>query len=294
MSSEPSKNPDPGSLEVNCWRRGTPGVSHGHRDWITVEEPLELRIGGEPVATLMRTPGSDRELALGFLLTEGWITGPGDVGALALCGRAGEPPGSPAGGRSPGNVADLLPAPGARVRSPTGEARRLTVAAASCGVCGKRSIEEVLALSPLGGGGPALRVRDLVAGEVIVRLPAELRRGQSLFESTGSLHAAGLFDPGGKLLHLAEDVGRHNAVDKVIGWALLLEQLPLSGRILQVSGRVSFEIVQKAYRAGIEVIAAVSGVSSLAVELAQRAGVTLCGFVRNGSFVVYSLPERVT
>lgn len=257
-------------------------------DWITVEEPMELRIRGRACATLMRTPGDDRRLALGFFFTEGWIAHLGQVGALALCGR-----GSPAGEE---NIVDLIPADGADVRSPASEARH-GPAMSSCGVCGKRTIEEVLALSPLAPAGPPIvssEVSRLVVNRhVLLAMPERLRASQRLFASTGGLHAAGIFDADGNLLVLAEDIGRHNAVDKVIGWALESNLLPLRRHVLFVSGRVSFEIAQKTFRAGMSVLAAVSGVSSLAVDLAERAGITLLGFVRGETLSVYTHPQRL-
>jgi FdhD protein len=169
-------------------------------------------------------------------------------------------------------------------------APRLAVATSSCGVCGKRTIDEVLSTVPCGRvGGAGLRV----PARVIASLPETLRKAQAVFDSTGAIHAAGLFDVEGRLHALEEDVGRHNAVDKVSGWALLAGQLPLDASVLFVSGRVSFEVVQKAFRAGVPFVAGVSGVSSLACDLARRAGITLAGFVRGRKFSLYSCPERV-
>jgi FdhD protein len=272
---------------------------------VAVEEPLELRIGGKAVATLMRTPGSDRHLALGFFLTEGWISRLADVGALVLCGRAPVPisrgsirPAKSHGAHreeNEGNIADLLPAAGVSLKAIPKEPRALPVSS-SCGVCGKRTIEEVLALGPLGHPENG-RILPTAPGRlekgILPRMPGKLRRKQRLFCATGALHAAGLFNARGNILRVEEDVGRHNAVDKVIGWALLEGLTPLSGYFLQVSGRISFEIVQKAYRAGCPLVAAVSGVSSLAVSFAGKAGITLVGFLRGDSFSVYTHPERL-
>ena len=166
----------------------------------------------------------------------------------------------------------------------------------SCGVCGKRTIQEVLALGPTGGqgnGGPFVSAEGRLKEGVLVRMPGRLRRKQRLFHATGGLHAAGIFDSQGSMLRVEEDVGRHNAVDKVIGWALLEGLTPLSRRFLQVSGRISFEIVQKAYRAGFPLVAAVSGVSSLAVSFASEAGMTLVGFLRGSSFSIYTHAGRI-
>jgi FdhD protein len=272
----------PGSRRAPC-RRIERGAAVRSTDAVVVEEPLELRVDGEAVATIMRTPGSDRRLAAGFFFTEGWIGGPEDVGSIALCGTR------ESGDR--GNVAELIRAPGAPPPASWVKSRSLA-AGSSCGVCGKRTIEDVLGaarvLTRRRGGR-----RATFAAQTLLRAPGKLLERQVLFAATGSLHAAGLFTPEGDLLALEEDVGRHNAVDKVIGWALLEGRLPLSAAGLQVSGRVSFEIVQKAVRAGIPLVSAVSGVSSLAVDFARRAGMTLVGFVRGSSLTVYTHPERV-
>ncbi len=293
-----------GMSVVRCRRTSVCGATD-KRDAVVVEEPLELRVSGVAVATLMRTPGSDLELALGFFLTEGWISSLSDVGSIALCARTGtEARPRPGEHSNEENVVSLIPAEGARQLRSTAEAPRLQPATASCGVCGKRTIEEVLALSPFapsagrkepaGGGGlfpgtPAA----VFSPRVLLSLPQKLLAEQRIFHATGALHAAAIFDASGELLAAAEDVGRHNAVDKVIGRSLLAGLAPLSRHTLHVSGRVSFEIVQKAYRAGIPMVAAVSGVSSLAVELAERSGITLAGFVRGDAFNLYAHGERV-
>ena len=257
-------------------------------DLLVVEEPLEIRYDREAVATLMRTPGDDRDLALGYLYGEGWIDALADVGALAVCGQNGAAA-EDGDELVEQNVAALIPAPGRR--PPSGVVRRATITSASCGVCGKRTIEEAMALRPPSQRSD--RGLDALPAELLARLPERLRAGQELFRHTGALHAAGLFDACGRLSSLKEDIGRHNAVDKVLGEAFRNGALPLASDVLQVSGRVSFEIVQKAYRAGIPCVAAVSGVSSLAVELARGSGITLVGFVRGGAFCVYSHPERL-
>ena len=287
---------DPGIQTVPCSRVSPAGVDRSN-DAIVVEEPLELRVHGVACATLMRTPGSDRHLALGFYLTEGWIESIEQVGSLALCARSArlrtrdDAPGS-----IDENVVDLIPAQGVVLRTPDFEQIRRTPAVSSCGVCGKRTIEEVFALTPWRsseGAASAARSKTGFPRDVVATAPDRLRVGQRLFEATGALHAAAIFDSGGRILTVEEDVGRHNAVDKVVGWSLLAGIVPLGGHGLVVSGRVSFEIVQKAHRAGLELIAAVSGVSSLAVELAERAGITLCGFVRGSALTVYAHGDRL-
>jgi FdhD protein len=234
-------------------------------DLVAVEEPLELRIGGRPVAVTMRTPGHDVELALGFCLSEG------------LRPRAARPP-------------DDLAANAVEIDAPGFDADRLArsfYTSSSCGVCGKGALEAVAVEAPRVTSG--LRVSAaLVAG-----LPDRLRAAQAAFEATGGLHAAGLFGVGGELLCVREDVGRHNALDKVVGWAFQEGLLPLADAILCLSGRLSFELVQKAAVAGCPLLVAVGAPSSLAIELAADRGLTLCGFVRNGSLNVYTEPERI-
>ena len=234
-------------------------------DRIAVEEPLEIRIGGEPVAVTMRTPGHDEELALGFCLTEGLepVTAgvPGDLAANAIEVEASA--------FDPERL------------------RRHFYTSSSCGVCGKGAIESVSVASPRVES--ALRLgRELVAS-----LPDRLRAAQRVFEATGGLHATGLFGDDGELLCIREDVGRHNAMDKVVGWALLQGLVPLREHALCVSGRLSFELVQKAAVAGAPILVAVGAPSSLAVELAEDRGVTLCGFVREGQVTVYTQPWRI-
>jgi len=234
-------------------------------DRLAVEEPLELRVNGEPVAVTMRTPGHDEELALGFCLTEG-------IGATDA--------------RLPADLA----ANTVEVDAPGFDAARLRrnfFTSSSCGVCGKGAIEEVAVAAPL------VESQLRVPPAVISSLPARLRAGQAVFAATGGLHATGLFDPSGELLCLREDVGRHNALDKVIGWAARNHRLPLADTLLCVSGRLSFELVQKAAVAGCPIVVAVGAPSSLAVELATDRGLTLCGFVRDGGMNVYTRPERI-
>ena len=240
------------------------GVSEG--DVVAVEEPLEIRIEGRSVAVTMRTPGHDEELALGFCLSEGL---------------------QPAGARLPDDLAANVVEVDAPGFDP-GRLARSFYTSSSCGVCGKGALEAVAVEAP--------RVEsDLrVALEVVAAMPDRLREDQTAFAATGGLHATGLFSSEAELLCLREDVGRHNALDKVVGWAFREGRLPLAESALCVSGRLSFELVQKAAVAGCPVLVAVGAPSSLAVELAQDRGVTLCGFVRQGRVNVYSEPWRIT
>ena len=253
-------------------------------DTLAVEEPLEIRIAGAPLAVTMRTPGHDVELAIGFLVSEGVISKSSDFRAAIHCGGPGT-----GGAANTYNVLDTTLAPGVRVPS-ADEARRFYTTS-SCGVCGKASIDAVRTTSHYAPPSP-----DEVAVDAawIAELPDRLRAEQAAFDKTGGLHAAALFDAvTGELLVIREDVGRHNAVDKVVGWALQEERLPLRSTVLQVSGRASFELVQKAVMAGIPVLSAVSAPSSLAVELADESGLTLIGFVRGQSMNVYAHAQRV-
>jgi FdhD protein len=236
----------------------------GAEDLVAVEEPLEIRVDGTPLAVTMRTPGQDEELALGFLYGEGLIDHLHEAGASDDLA---------------GNVVEVA---GPLTREP---GTRSFYTTSSCGVCGKGAIEEVEVLSDPIPAGPVLD-RALLAA-----LPDGLR--QPAFEATGGLHATGLFDADGALLCVREDVGRHNAMDKVVGWALRQDALPLHGRILCVSGRLSFELAQKACVAGAPILVGVGAPSSLAIELAKDRGLTLAGFAREGAVNVYSGAERV-
>jgi FdhD protein len=234
-------------------------------DLVAVEEPLEIRIGGRPVAVTMRTPGHDEELAVGFALSEGL---------------------RPRGARLP----DDLAANAVELDAPEFDADRLQrsfYTSSSCGVCGKGALEAVAVEAPRA----ASRLR--FAAALIAELPDRLRASQAAFEATGGLHATGLFAADGELLCVREDVGRHNAMDKVIGWAFAAGRLPLADAVLCVSGRLSFELVQKAAIAECPILVAVGAPSSLAVDLAQDRGITLCGFVRAGRLNVYTEPWRV-
>jgi FdhD protein len=235
------------------------------REAVAVEEPLEIRIGGEPVAVTMRTPGHDEELALGFCLTEGL-----------------EPVRA--------SLPEDLAANTVEVEADAFDRNRLKrhfYTSSSCGVCGKGAIEAVTVAAPRVESG--LRVRE----GVVAALPGRLLEAQRAFAATGGLHATGLFSPEGELVCVREDVGRHNAMDKVVGWAFLEGLLPLAEHVLCVSGRLSFELVQKAAVAGCPVVVAVGAPSSLAVELAADRGITLCGFVRDGRLTVYTEPWRI-
>jgi FdhD protein len=270
------------------WREGAVSREPDH---LAVEEPLEIRLGGRRFTLTMRTPGHDEELAAGFLLAEGFISSREELGEVRRVRGTGGAP-------DPNAIDVILNVPAVALRE---RLQRNFVISSSCGICGKTSIEAIeKRIAPLKDG---LRV----AGAILVRLPAIMREAQEVFSATGGLHAAALFEvaPAASvsgvdgtfrnpsLVVLREDVGRHNAVDKVIGHALMRGALPLSRSIMMVSGRTSFEIVQKVASAGIPILCAVSAPSSLAVELAQELGVTLVGFLREPNFNVYAAPERI-
>jgi len=265
-------------------------------DTLAVEEPLEIRVGGIPLAVTMRTPGNDVELAAGFLVSEGVISLGEHFRSAIHCGGPGT------GGPSTGsgltlldqadgntyNVLDVTLAPG--VAPPAPDLARNFYTTSSCGLCGKASIEAVETVSAYDVASDDMTLD----AATLVGFPDALRAHQSVFDKTGGLHAAALFDARtGELLVVREDVGRHNAVDKVVGWAALNDRLPLRGTVLQVSGRASFELVQKAVMGGIPMLAAVSAPSSLAVELAESSGLTLVGFLRGASMNVYSRADRL-
>lgn len=248
------------------------------RDQIAVEEPLEIRLNGKSVAVLMRSPGNDEELACGFLYTEALLGGKNE---LRTVGYRRDP-----GKSDHGNVVDVVSTDDSALAK--GGWQRNFVSASSCGLCGKLTIESVRLQAP------PIRGDDFkIPPAILYGLVDSMRAAQAGFEETGGLHAAGLFDGEGKLLILREDIGRHNAVDKVVGAALLEDGLPLSGKILVVSGRSSFEIVQKALMARIPFVAAVSAASSLAVELAESSRMALVGFLRGSSMNVYCGAERI-
>ena len=254
----------------------SPQGSSTRADVAATEEPLEIRIDGDPFAVIMRTPGRDPELAAGFLFAERVILSPSDIVSIER-------------GAESRNVLDVRIAGAcARRLASRGDARRRVVTNSSCGLCGRVTIESLRVEAP------DIVAEWTVSPAVIGGLTDALRRAQAVFDATGGLHGAGLFDRSGTLSVMAEDVGRHNAVDKVVGRMLLDERLPLGESMLLVSGRTSYEIVQKAYLAGIPLLAAVSAPSSLAVELADDAGITLLGFVRGSGFNVYSHRHRIS
>ena len=251
------------------------GVRRERPDSLAVEEPLEIRVAGVPLAVTMRTPGNDFELAAGFLLTEGLVESPADIHRIAHCPDR-------AAGPDP-NVVNVEAAVARPVRP------RTFLTSSACGLCGKASIDEV-----------AVRARYAVAEDpltlstsVLAPLPDRLRAAQRVFDRTGGLHAAGLFDEQGRLVCVREDVGRHNAFDKVVGWAALEGRLPLRSHVLLASGRASFELAQKALMAGVPVLASVSAPSTLAVELATSTGMTLVGFLRGETMNVYAGEHRI-
>ena len=271
----------PRSVDLTQVTEWDNGEIRRKEDYLAAEEPLEIRIGEDPLSVTMRTPGHDLELAAGFLLTEGLVQHRAQIVALEALETDAETP-----AENRGNVVEAKLAPES---APDFEKmRRHFFAASSCGICGKASIDSIRART-LAAPNPNFHLDPAV----LVRLPEVLRESQAVFGRTGGLHAAGLFDAAGKLLVLREDIGRHNAVDKVIGWALLEERVPLSETILLVSGRGGFEIVQKAIVAGLPVVASVSAPSSLAVQLARELGQTLIGFLRGRRFVVYAGAERI-
>ncbi|MET1073971.1 MAG: formate dehydrogenase accessory sulfurtransferase FdhD [Umezawaea sp.] len=250
-------------------------------DALAAEEPLELRVDGRALAVTMRTPGKDVELAHGFLLSEGVITGLEDISTARFCEGTGPD------GQNTYNVLDLALAPG--VPAPDVGVERNFYTTSSCGVCGKAALDAVRLKTAFSPAADPCRVRV----DVLTTLPDALRAEQKVFATTGGLHGAGLFTSSGEPLVVREDVGRHNAVDKVLGWAVMNNRIPLRDHVLMVSGRASFELVQKAAMAGIPVLAAVSAPSSLAAELAEEQGMTLIGFLRGESLNVYTGAERV-
>jgi FdhD protein len=249
---------------------------------LVVEEPLEIRVNGTPVTVTMRTPGSDVELAQGFLLTEGVITQRAEVVTVRYCRGAETPDGA-----NSYNVLDVMLAE--NVPTPGLDVTRNFYTTSSCGVCGKASLDAVRLISRHSPGDDPSTVKSTT----LTAIPSQLRSAQKVFASTGGLHGAALFNVDGIMLAVREDIGRHNAVDKVIGWALEDDRIPLGGTVLLVSGRASFELTQKAVMAGIPVLAAVSAPSSLAVDLATQSGLTLVAFLRGDSMNVYSRGDRI-
>ncbi|HEY3042816.1 MAG TPA: formate dehydrogenase accessory sulfurtransferase FdhD [Vicinamibacterales bacterium] len=249
-------------------------------DCAAAEEPLEVRLHGRSFAVIMRTPGADRELAAGFLFAERVVTSSDELGTIEYC--------TDPAAKHPENIVNVTLVDGTlpKIERMLADRRQVTTNS-SCGLCGRLTIESLRA------EGMPLEASWTVSRSVLSSFPDILRAAQRTFDATGGLHAAGLFTAEGRLDDLAEDVGRHNAVDKVIGRMLMREALPLSGRVLFVSGRTSFEIVQKAFLAGIPVLVSVSAPSTLAIDLAVETGMTLVGFVRGNSFNVYAHPERI-
>jgi FdhD protein len=263
------------SVELTQVAEWDDGKLRKYDDYLAAEEPLEIRIGDKPVSVTMRTPGHDKELAAGFLWSEGIIESPKQIGEIRHDNSA------------TGAAANVVDVDLQESLFELEDLQRNFFAASSCGICGKASIE---AIRRRGLKAPDVNFR--FAAEMLVALPDRLRSEQEVFGRTGGLHAAALFDASGNLLAVREDIGRHNAVDKIIGWALLESRLPLSAHVLMVSGRGGFEIIQKALTAGIPVVASVSAPSSLAVKLARELGLTLIGFLRERRFVIYSGQDR--
>lgn len=257
-------------------------------DRAAAEEPLEIRLHNRPFAVLMRTPGADRELAAGFLLSERILRGADDLGTVAHCTEPREQVDAVTPYARGENIVNVTLTNGAADEVDRLLAgRRQVTTSSSCGLCGRLTIES------LATDVPPVQSTWTVPAAVISGLPAAVRARQAVFDDTGGLHAAGLFARDGGLVDVAEDVGRHNAVDKIVGRMLMRDRLPLAERILCVSGRTSYEIVQKAVIAGIPIVAAVSAPSSLAIELADALGVTLIGFVRGDGFNIYAHAERI-
>ena len=257
--------------------RCSQGVTHAAKDLVASEEPLEIRVRGRGIAITMRTPGHDSELAAGFLVSEGLLHKRSDVIEIAHC-QTGE-------NSAAGNIINVFVPPA--VKLDLEKLTRHVFASSSCGLCGKASIESVHQHFP------PVKSNVQLSNDTLCKLPDRLRKGQETFSQTGGLHGSAIFNSNGDLIVLREDVGRHNAVDKVVGWAFLNDTLPLNQHILMVSGRASFEIMQKALSANIPIVAAISAPSSLAVEFALESNQTLVGFLRDNSFNIYSHPERI-
>ena len=268
----------PRSVDLTLVSEWQDGSVRRFQDYLVGEEPLQIRVGKFPLTVTMRTPGHDLELAAGFLYTEGLIRRHEEIRSLEQSAGDDE--------QDRGNVVQVELEGEAALNLE--QTQRNFFAASSCGICGKATIEQVR-VRGIEPPNPNLRLDP----EILCRLPETLREAQAIFGRTGGLHAAGLFDTRGEMVALREDVGRHNAVDKVVGWALLAGKLPLSENVLMVSGRGGFEIIQKACVAGIPVVASVSAPSSLAVQLARELRLTLVGFLRGKRFIVYAGEERL-
>lgn len=278
-------------------RHVTADAAVARPETLAVEEPLEIRVNGTPLTVTMRTPGADVELAQGFLLTEGIISRRDDIVSVRYCRGAPTPTTEPTNSdptedasglsRNSYNVLDVTLS--AEVPVPEVDPTRNFYTTSSCGVCGKASLEAVRLISKhCPGDDPST-----ISAQTLSALPDKLRDGQKVFAATGGLHGAALFASDGTALVVREDIGRHNAVDKVIGWALERRRIPLSGTVLLVSGRASFELTQKAVMTGIPVLAAVSAPSSLAVDLASQSGLTLVAFLRGDSMNIYNRSDRI-
>jgi len=268
----------PRSMDLTQVWEWQEGKVRRFQDYLVGEEPLQIRVGQAPLSVTMRTPGHDLELAAGFLFTEGLIQRREQIASLEARVDSGE--------KDRGNVVQIELQPGVTLHLE--ETQRNFFAASSCGICGKASIDSVR-VRGIQPPNPNMRLDP----EILCQLPERLRKAQAIFGRTGGLHAAALFDTRGEAVVLREDVGRHNAVDKVVGWALLEGRLPLSEYALMVSGRGGFEVVQKAIVAGVPVVASVSAPSSLAVRLARELRLTLVGFLRGKRFIVYAGEERL-
>ena len=285
---------DDTTLSVKVQRITLPSSVKAVDDLTAREEPLEIRVEGRSVAVVMRTPGHDEELVAGFLISEGVVKSPRDILEISQC---------PSTGNEHGNVVDVLLAGSAVVNWES--LTRHVFSTSSCGICGKTSIESVFQRFPVlvsrfavpedGATENSEQRTDnfAVTPALIAALPAKLRAAQATFTQTGGLHACAVFDEHGELLVLREDVGRHNALDKVLGWALQQKRLPFQRHILLLSGRVSFEMIQKALAAGVPIVAAISAPSSLAVQFAEESGQTLIGFLRGETMNVYTHSQRV-
>jgi len=271
---------DDTTFPVTVRRITLPGTSTAMQDVTAREEPLEIRVEGRSVAVVMRTPGHDEELVAGFLISEGVVTSPRDILEISQC---------PSTNNEHGNVVDVLLAGSAVVNWDS--LTRHVFSASSCGICGKTSLESVFQKFPVLSS--EFSVSEFITPALLASLPAKLRAAQPTFAQTGGLHACAIFDDHGELLVLREDVGRHNALDKVLGWALRQDLLPFSKHVLLLSGRVSFEMMQKALAAGVPVVAAISAPSSLAVQFAQDSGQTLVGFLRGETMNIYTHPGRI-
>ncbi|MAJ17176.1 MAG: sulfurtransferase FdhD [Opitutia bacterium TMED67] len=265
------------NTRVMRWANG--GLDNETEDWVAREEPLEIRVKGESIVVTMRTPGHDKELAIGFLLAEGVITNSSDVLEIAYC-QQGE-------ASLHKNILNVFLSPEVEIN--LDRLKRNVYASSSCGLCGKASIESLQNIFE-----PLNKIETVISVDKILTLAQKLRAKQSTFDKTGGLHAAGIFDRNGELLVLREDIGRHNAVDKILGHLFLKNRMPLEDCVLMVSGRASFEIIQKSLAGRVGIICAVSAPSSLAVDMAKESGQTLIGFLRERKFNVYSHKERIS